>query len=348
MNCLCAATIVNCRLRNDLYSVEWGVKLYSLLLLTEFSELSTVELRPSMCVSDLYEPSPREPPHAARQPDRPQRRHVSSADLVDKGHEEARSAQPPEPAVPYCPPTEPDRVPRRQPRRSLPEVQPTWTHNIVDMPSTATFRELLDAEGRRPGQGRARRPATTYSDQLAATETDYKTPKAHNPAAKRLTFSDTVSAAANAYPPAADVDRKSADFYFRRHSGTVAPNCDDGADATLASFHRQVQHGSSTYRRSAGSDVTMVSSEPNYENHRTRRDSTGKQQSPYRDRGSADVRQQRTLPGSGSASTRRHRRHSSDSSTPTGSDSDLPDLTGRRASRRSASLTRYRQRHSDL
>ena len=46
------------------------------------------------------------------------------------------------------------------------------------------FRELLDAEGRRRGLGRARRPATAQSDHLAATDIDYKTPKAHNPAAK--------------------------------------------------------------------------------------------------------------------------------------------------------------------
>jgi len=116
----------------------------------------------------------------------------------------------------------------------------------------------------------------------------------------------------------------------------------------MASFHRQVRHESSTCRRGAGSDVTMVSSEPNYENHGTRRVSTESHQSPCRERECADVRQLRTSSGTERASTRRHRRHSSDSSTPTGSDSDLRYLTDRRASRRRASLTRSRQRQSDL
>ena len=144
------------------------------------------------------------------------------------------------------------------------------------------------------------------------------------------------------------MDRKSADFRFRRHSGTFASTYNDGADAAMASFHRQVRHESSTCRRGAGSDVTMVSSEPNYENHGTRRVSTESHQSPCRERECADVRQLRTSSGTERASTRRHRRHSSDSSTPTGSDSDLRDLTDRRASRHSASLTRNRRRHSDL
>ena len=78
-------------------------------LLTEFSELSTVELRPSLCVSDLCEPSQREEPHAARRPDQPQRRYVSSTNSTHEGHEaEYRT----EPTVPARPPTESDRVPR--------------------------------------------------------------------------------------------------------------------------------------------------------------------------------------------------------------------------------------------